>query len=66
MLRALDALLRGDLKSYFKYNFMALPVAAAFLGEVFIDIFGKHKKVFHFCFIFTLVINFIYYLYCII
>lgn len=61
MTRAVFALLRGDFLGYAASNAMALPVAAAFCGELFIKAFGKHKKSVHIYTVTVLVLNLIYY-----
>lgn len=63
MTSALIALSKGDVASYIEYNIMALPVAIAITGELFINLSGKWKKIFHISAIIILSINFIYYLF---
>ena len=60
--RALISLLRLDFGAYAEYNVMAVPMALAFVGEPYIDLFGKHKKIVHFYSIIVLIINMIFYL----
>ena len=45
-----------------EYNIMAIPMALAFVGELYIDLFVKHKKIVHFYCITVLIINMIFYL----
>ena len=47
---------------YFKYNAMALPVATVFWGELFKDVWKKHRNKFHIYSVVVLLINFIYYI----
>ena len=63
MTRALLSLVKGDINAYMNYNIMALPVASVFMGELFKDIWGKHKKYFRIYACIILGINFIYYAY---
>ena len=60
--RALISLLRLDFGAYAEYNVMAVPMVLAFVGELYIDLFGKHKKIVHFYCITVLIINMIFYL----
>lgn len=60
--RALISLLKGDIDGYIGYNIMALPVAAAFAGELFIDAFSKYRKAVHIYSISVLCINMVFYL----
>lgn len=60
--RALISLLRLDFGAYAEYNVMAIPMALAFVGELYIDLLGKHKKIVHFYCITVLIINMIFYL----
>ena len=60
--RALISLLRLDFGAYAEYNVMAIPMALAFVGELYIDLFVKHKKIVHFYCITVLIINMIFYL----
>lgn len=48
--------------AYAEYNVMAIPMALAFVGELYIDLFGRHKKFVHFYCITVLIINMVYYL----
>ena len=60
--RALISLLKFDIDAYIGYNIMAIPMALAFVGELYIDLFVKHKKIVHFYCITVLIINMIFYL----
>lgn len=61
MTRAMVAILKGDLQSYMEYNLMALPVALAFLAELFQKAFGKRIIIVHIVSAGVLCINLIYY-----
>ena len=60
--RALGFLAKGELKQYAACNIMALPVALAFVGELFCSYFGKYKRAVHIFCVIILIINMIYYL----
>lgn len=60
--RALISLLKLDFGAYAAYNIMALPMALAFAAELYIDVFGRHKKIVHFYCITVLTVNMIFYL----
>lgn len=62
MTRALLALLRGDLRQYATYNVMALPMAIAFISELYGKLFGKYITIVHFFTLTVSVTNFLYYL----
>ena len=62
MTRALIALLHGNFAEYVSYNVMTIPVMSVFIGELFNQLFGKYKKIFHLYSIIVLVINLLYYL----
>ena len=62
MSRALLALIRANFGEYVQYNAMALPVALAFVAEVFSQFAGKFRIVIHIFTVAILVINLVYYL----
>lgn len=62
MTRAIFAIFHCDIKSYVKYNIMAVPVALVLVCEFFSDIFGNKKTALNiFCAV-ILMFNFLYYL----
>ncbi len=61
MTRALLSLAKGNFQVYAKYNIMALPVALAFLSELFVRYCGKYKLLIHIFSIAILCINLLYY-----
>lgn len=61
MTSALLSLAKGDISAYASCNIMALPVAAAFLGELFNRHCGKYAKFLHIYSIVALILNLIYY-----
>ena len=62
MTSALLSLFKGDIYAYMHYNAMALPVAFIFVGELFNNLFGKHKKILHCLCVIVLGINLFYYI----
>lgn len=62
--RALTALLCGRVQLYFSYNAMALPVALAFVLELFGKRFGGRVVYVHIFSVSVLVINLLYWLFC--
>lgn len=58
--RALIALLCGRVQLYFSYNAMALPVALAFVSELFGKRFGSHAVFVHIFSVSVLAINLLY------
>lgn len=62
--RALTALLCGKIQLYFSYNAMALPVALAFVSELFGKRFGSRVVYVHIFSVSVLVINLFYRLFC--
>lgn len=61
MTRAMLALIKGDVNTYFRLNVMAAPVLFVFLGELFIKARSKYKVFFDIYAVIILIINFIYY-----
>ena len=60
--RALISLIKGNIEQYVYYNIMAVPVAFAFISELFIKRFGKYKKAVHIGSLIILTFNIQYYL----
>lgn len=60
--RALCSAFMGDFRGYVSYNIMAIPLALAFVAELYSAYFKKIRKMLHCYVIFVLIVNMIYYL----
>ncbi len=62
MSRAIWSLFRGEIRLYFSYNLMAIPVVLAFVMEIFNEFSGKINYKYRLTFIIIYVVNILYYL----